>query len=228
MILEKAVTRANEFIKYNKKYFKNYKRFWIVFDKEHTPFLGCEKNEYDFFEGNQMVFYDIYFYNLLNLSNEKLTKPDTNISFDCCIKNPNKPSSLTNIFVSKNYSGHNLGSEILKILQLVAYNNCNNKIVGNYSPYDYARNNHKLVKHFYEKNGFKFSYSKLSDFYIKITKEIDQEEINNLKHRVILYPTKNQDFYVILPKSLVLSSSYYDDFNLQSYTNKNLEKEKQL
>lgn len=203
-MIKQAVDKALSYINYNKAFLKNYNSFYIVFDKESTPYLGIEtmycNSNFD------KISKLIELYNISNPKTEFIYRGfDASICYELVFQTFGDDLSIANLFVKQPNAQKGIGSQLLLPATLEAADYNIDKIGAYYSPFDHGELNREKVIKFYQKAKFNIKDNDRPSTYI--TKDVTPEEILETKLKYVFYPTDGPTFKIFVP-SRAIESSY--------------------
>lgn len=195
--------------------------FYIVMDKKFNWYLGIVNKIntkydllYDHYTDPNREYYKFRLYDILkntNIQNKETFIARLDFSLNEEISALPNDIKLEYIYVNKEYTKISLGSNLIKILELIALNLNIFEIQGNFSPFGYAKKNG--VAKFYEENGFeirketKHLAGKIFEKKI-IEKKLSTSVIESLKQKIMNFPTQNKIFTVLLSDKILVESNY--------------------
>lgn len=111
--------------------------------------------------------------------------------------------------IFEEYSRKGIGTNMMDLLSFYAVVEDVNEIRLSVYPFSYTKDKPESIKAFYErKNNFEISESEISKEFSTAVKKLTDEHKNNIKERIINFPTQDKNYTVLLPESYIISSSF--------------------
>lgn len=184
-------SELEQLVKNQPELMQNVKEAWVVFDRKNNPYLGIPMlHEGVAQKVTGMHVANIYFY---PFSQQPFHIQDhvAKLSYYYYALDKAAGLYLDRVVVNQEISKNGLGSQLLHVINHIAFNANINKITGRFDPLTYAENNSKGVENFYNKNGYDVNKETKH-----LSKLIQKKEMKHLQQNTLNTAVGNTLFHV--------------------------------